>query len=297
MSLRDEIKLRPEEEEDFSDITEFRPEGDAFRRKGPLPMQEDRSIHGVQRPWVILLLIGIALLLAGGTLFFFSMLTNHQRTRVSEADSLIPESRFHGNTETSNRETEVTSVTIPVKTKTSEKSASETENEPSESGTEESNSEESTERPVSEPEETEKDSSESTEENPEKTDPVIVEADGCRCRLDTEHGEATLLKYIGDNKAAILPETIESYPLAGIDDEAFMGLAELEVVELSDSVCWIGARAFSGCVNLSEVYITENVNAISDEAFSGAEHIIIVAPEGSYAAAYAAEKGISYKPW
>lgn len=76
-----------------------------------------------------------------------------------------------------------------------------------------------------------------------------------------------------------------------IEDEAFIGVAAATVI-IPDGCESIGARAFADCENLIRAEIPESVTEIADDAFGGCPAgFVIAAPEGSYAAEYAATHG------
>ena len=309
MAEREEKNPRPADEEDFSDITEFRPErGAFFGESGPVPMREERTIRALQKPWVILLMLGIALLLAGVCVFFFRSVTINQHTKVTEPTSMIPQSKMEGLTETdTEKETEVTSVEISEKTKASGDSAEESpsgseETEENVSGAEENDSPEN-----SEPEEsTAAENSEAvvTEENRDEPEGTESEAEENTERTEIIFGEAlfriddgglTLISCGNGDEVMVFPEYIEDYPFEGVNDEAFSGCTGARAIILPDTVCWIGARAFAGCENLTEVSMGSNVADFSETAFEGAEQVIVVAPAGSAAGIYAVNHGLSFR--
>jgi len=271
-SQRDEKNLVPDDE-DFSDITDFRPERDAFSEDGgPVPMKEVQSAQMIQRPWVIAALAGGALIIGGIVLLLFLSLTKHQKTKMGEAESLVPQSQINVLSTAAQPETEVTGVSISEKTK---------------AAVEETTPEETTEEPTESEEETE----ETTEA--EESEKREVEMDDSVFLL--EHGEATLLNCTTQADHMTFPDLIEGLPFEGVNDEAFQNCPQLITVVLPDSVCWIGARAFVNCGELSEVIVGANMSAISEKAFEGVENITLVAPAGSYAEEFAAEHGLAFR--
>jgi len=297
MAQRDEKNLRPADEEDFSDITEFRPEREAFLgESGPVPMKEERTIHALQRPWVILLMLGSALILAGIGVFFYSSVTTNRRARGAEPTSMIPQSRIESSSLTTESETEITSVEISEKTKAAERSEAEPSGEPeteasgdtAENGTDTAARDENEEDVTAggeEYEETEAGSIERTE----------ITLGDALFRID--NGGLTLMSYTGSDEVVSFPESIEGYPFEGVNDEAFAGSSGVRAVILPDSVCWIGARVFTGCDSLTEVSMGSGVKDFSEEAFEGAPaDLTVVAPAGSEAGIYAVYHGLNFSP-
>ena len=67
-------------------------------------------------------------------------------------------------------------------------------------------------------------------------------------------------------------------------------------VIIEDGVTYIGKYAFSGCSKLKTVIIPDSVTSIAANAFSNCANAVIYAEPDSYAATYAADKGISFQP-
>ncbi len=79
-----------------------------------------------------------------------------------------------------------------------------------------------------------------------------------------------------------------------IGSGAFYGCTGLTSITISSGVTSIGWGAFSGCAGLTSINIPESVTEIEDDAFYGCEKLRIYGKEGSYAQAYAKEKGIPF---
>lgn len=80
-----------------------------------------------------------------------------------------------------------------------------------------------------------------------------------------------------------------------LNSYAFHGCAQLESVTLNHGLVSIKDMCFSECVSLREIYIPSTVTFIHPNAFSGCDDLTILAPEGSYAAQYAADCGIRWE--
>jgi len=285
MAQRDEKNIRRADEEDFSDITEFRPERAVFTGKRPAPIKEE-AVVSEPKPWIVALILGIALLVATGGLVMFSLRLKNQHNNSDSSSSLVPQSHIDVSTESGKEsETEPSSVTINEKTK-APTSSGETE---TEAGvTENPEPEEPTE---TEPTQTEAPEPETTVTTAPPNDEALVEGVLYMIR----DGEADILRCTEPAAAMVIPETVCDKPVEGVDDEAFAGCTQIISLTFPDSLCWIGANAFNGCSALEEVILGKNVNAISEEAFSGTENVTIVAPAGSYAEEYAARKGMTFR--
>ncbi len=66
----------------------------------------------------------------------------------------------------------------------------------------------------------------------------------------------------------------------------------LEKIVIPDRVTRIDELAFHSCLSLREVSVPASVKAIADDAFSNSPGVTLLVREGSYAQAYALEKGI-----
>ena len=81
--------------------------------------------------------------------------------------------------------------------------------------------------------------------------------------------------------------------LIAIEDEAFEGTAA-EVIILSNVAAEIGNRAFADSDQLKLVYVPASVQSIGEEILSGSVKAALVGERGSYAAAWAQEKGYGF---
>jgi len=69
-------------------------------------------------------------------------------------------------------------------------------------------------------------------------------------------GQITILNYVGNETAVIIPDQIEGYPVTAIGDRAFSNRPELRAVTIPDSITSIGEQVFDGCDSLI-VSVTE----------------------------------------
>ncbi len=120
--------------------------------------------------------------------------------------------------------------------------------------------------------------------------PTVTEADFLY-RL--EDGGAVVTGYIGAAAHVVIPTVLGGAPVTAIGDEAFAGCEAL-VLTLPDGVEVIGWFAFAGCHCLAAVELPATVERIEYGAFDGCPRVVLRAPQGSYAAAYAASFGLAY---
>ncbi|MDO4543142.1 MAG: leucine-rich repeat protein, partial [Clostridia bacterium] len=67
-----------------------------------------------------------------------------------------------------------------------------------------------------------------------------------------ENGAATITDNIGERGDAIIPATLEGYPVKGIGERAFYGCTPMTTITIPDTVTSIGDEAFSGCSKLNQ---------------------------------------------
>ncbi len=110
-------------------------------------------------------------------------------------------------------------------------------------------------------------------------------------------GEVILTKYKGSSAHAVIPSTIDSYPvvefgtifkdsniesivipegITEIEDSAFSSCEKLTSVTIPSSVIYINAYAFSWCTSLTEVIIADNseLEIICENAFYNCDSIV-----------------------
>lgn len=75
---------------------------------------------------------------------------------------------------------------------------------------------------------------------------------------------------------------------------AFMNNTSVQRVTVPQGVTALGDYCFYGCVALTQLTLPDTVTAIGEQSFVDCRHLHVTAPAGSWAAAYAAEKGIPY---
>lgn len=91
-------------------------------------------------------------------------------------------------------------------------------------------------------------------------------------------------------ECVVLPDS-----LIGIGENAFIGCENLKTVKMSANLEEIHPRAFQWCENLETIKLPDTLKVIGEDAFANCDKLVIHAPTGSYAIAYARKNGIAYK--
>jgi hypothetical protein len=86
----------------------------------------------------------------------------------------------------------------------------------------------------------------------------------------------------------------EDTSIERVSDYAFAH-SGIEEITLPATCTSIGNSAFSDCTQLAQIIVPASVTEIADTAFIGCDRLVIAAPYGSYAIAYAIEHGIPYE--
>lgn len=119
---------------------------------------------------------------------------------------------------------------------------------------------------------------------------IYCYADSYAVEWAKNNGMSSSVRYLIPEDAAImrLPEG-----LTEICDEAYMNTA-VEIVRLPENCVKIGARAFANCAQLWQIEIPAMHIEIADDAFADSPNVVIYAPAGSAAKAYAEAHGLAY---
>lgn len=78
--------------------------------------------------------------------------------------------------------------------------------------------------------------------------------------------------------------------------DGFKNCKSLKQLTLPEGVQYINKDAFSGCVSLTDLTIPASVQKMYKSSFAKCEHLTIHASAGSYAAGFARQNGIPFKP-
>ena len=278
--------VRPRDE-DFSIDTEA-----SYYRNDELKKTDHR-----EKPWVIAAILGCGVVLAAASILVYHSFKQNQRTIVTTAESTAPQEPSKDTvTEipTSDEDDSTTGISEVTQqadsaedtvSSVTEESAEPTEPEESAEPTE---PEESVEDPAS-PEEPEGDTEDS---DPSELSYQDVELDAITYRV--EDGIATLIRCRASESRIEFPAKIYGYPVVGVDDDAFRGLATVSLIVIPEGVDWISHNAFEDCPNLLQVVIPDSVDGISDDAFGSNLGVTIQSSRGSYAHNFAINKGMNW---
>lgn len=108
------------------------------------------------------------------------------------------------------------------------------------------------------------------------------------------NGVATITGYVGNEKALVIPASIDGYRIVSIGDHAFEDSSLVSVI-ISDGVESIGWFAFNGCVKLKEITVPASVTSIGYSAFGAADSKTnILCHSDSFVLQYAKSFGLSY---
>ena len=99
--------------------------------------------------------------------------------------------------------------------------------------------------------------------------PAVLQADSYQAPYyyTTNNGTITITGHTGTNSVAVIPDTINGLPVAGIGDDAFWLCTSLTSVTIPNGVTSIKDRAFAYCTSLTNVAISINVTNIGVSAF------------------------------
>lgn len=97
-----------------------------------------------------------------------------------------------------------------------------------------------------------------------------------------------------DNGYVIASDHILQLPvnLKAIEEEAFVGMWQVQQVNISDGVTAIGKRAFADCTLLRLVIIPNSVQTLADDAFSGCHPVILCDAENQQVIDWANAQGL-----
>lgn len=120
-----------------------------------------------------------------------------------------------------------------------------------------------------------------------------------RPATSTEDGRIsdTVCKICGtwlDNGYAIASDHILQLPasLKAIEEEAFVGMWQVQQVNIPEGVTAIGKRAFADCTLLRLVIIPNSVQTLADDAFSGCHPVILCDAENQQVIDWAHAQGL-----
>ncbi len=91
--------------------------------------------------------------------------------------------------------------------------------------------------------------------------------------LINNDSEYSVVKYTGNSKNIIIPESYNDKPVTCIEERAFSLCNSLETIEIPNSVISIGEGAFSNCTSLINIGIPNSVIRIGADAFYGCDNL------------------------
>ncbi|MCL2004498.1 MAG: leucine-rich repeat domain-containing protein [Oscillospiraceae bacterium] len=110
-------------------------------------------------------------------------------------------------------------------------------------------------------------------------------------------GSVTLTKYTGGAAVVTVPAEVDGNPVKTLHSFVFVDQTYIARVVISEGIERIDAMAMLFCPGLSEIVIPASVTEIAPNAFSScAEDLILFAPPGSAAEAYAAKYNLVFVP-
>lgn len=99
---------------------------------------------------------------------------------------------------------------------------------------------------------------------------------------DISGNEATVCRYIGYSKDAVIPAFIEGCPVTKIDQGTFSGMISITSVAIPGSVTEIGEKVFSDCRSLSTVYYNGSFEKwkeiVIGEGNEALDHVAVIFP-------------------
>ena len=97
-----------------------------------------------------------------------------------------------------------------------------------------------------------------------------------------------------DNGYVIASDHILQLPvnLKAIEEEAFVGMWQVQQVNIPEGVTAIGKRAFADCTLLRLVIIPNSVQTLADDAFSGCHPVILCDAENQQVIDWANAQGL-----
>ena len=99
--------------------------------------------------------------------------------------------------------------------------------------------------------------------------------------MSAAESSLVLASDAGEQTWLVIPEEIDGYPVAGIEDNAFAGNDTLQTVYIAADLEYVGEAAFSGCKSLKFVDFLQGAGDIRARAFSGSGSLTAVSLAGS----------------
>lgn len=108
---------------------------------------------------------------------------------------------------------------------------------------------------------------------------VIVESPESDFDFDNDLG--TIIEYLGNGGAVVIPAKIDGVDVVTIGDMAFWSNDSVTSIRIPAGVTAIGTGAFAGCENLEALVISGNLTEIADNIFNGCTNLKNITIPGS----------------
>lgn len=98
-----------------------------------------------------------------------------------------------------------------------------------------------------------------------------------------EHAEAYITMYTGTETNLVIPSTIDSYPVTGIDGHAFVW-CDFNTVDIPNSVIEIGDYAFMYCYQVEKIDLPANLTRMGNNPFLSCHELqtYYISPDNPY---------------
>ena len=123
-------------------------------------------------------------------------------------------------------------------------------------------------------------------------------------KISPDHPAYEMIDHLlVDKRNKVLVSALNSMPekyelpegITEIGEIAFQGSEELTELIVPEGVTKIGSNAFSGCYKLRKITLPASMEEIGSKAFFYSYHLVIKAPEGSWAEKYCKENGYEFE--
>ena len=96
----------------------------------------------------------------------------------------------------------------------------------------------------------------------------LAKTDASAFSFSVKNREATITAYTGTDTVVVIPETLGSYPVRAIGEEAFAFNTSITDVIFPTNLRTIAGNAFMACDNLSGIFLQDGLETIDYDAFA-----------------------------